>query len=271
MRTPSCRLLLVAAGLSVAGCSNSRPGLNIGDITTLNAPLPRDFTGRLFYPDSASARSKLGEVVGQVLTIHQDNTVDPLDIERYVLGGAMGKVTALDKGQGSSYHSKLSQEYKASVKGTYLASISTELVGGQLMEVAISDVVYSSLKLAQLDKAKLRKLAQGDMPLGVKRRCVIVAAWVASVDYRVFSKLSSMSSIAHGDLFQAGGELYVTESTLSHDSAVSLDCRDFGRTAGAAKGIESPSELDELLMKSLADERSRVTDQEGPISASSPR
>ena len=96
---------LTIAVLGIALLYFVRPdALQIADHGSVNLPLPRDFTMRIIYADSAAVRDNISDLVGRVVAFDRDGSTQKLSKQLLVPGTAL---TVEPVSDGPVYESKI--------------------------------------------------------------------------------------------------------------------------------------------------------------------
>lgn len=218
-RTSTTLFMIVAAAMST-GC------IQIADLQKVNTSLPEDFSNRVVYRDSSSVRDNLPDFVGHVVEIERSTGTANKSLVRFVKEGFMPVVQVVDPAAGKLYESKISSGFKTSQKVNYLATIDVNVTGDQMLQVLIQDASFINLDTAKVDVDALKAYVATLQPKAGYLRCFVQGARVATINYKVYQKITGVVKAAYGETFQSGNEIYSTNQSYMQDFKVSVDCID---------------------------------------------
>ena len=235
-------IVAMALVLFSGGC------LKLMDITDRNLPLPSDWTNRVIYKDSASARADLSDFVGHVIEIDRKTGATNKSLVRYVLNDHRPPITQVDSASGKLYESKLSSNFKTDQKLNYLASLNVNATSEQMIELLVEDISFVTLDTSKIDISKLKPFLKDLKPKDGYLRCLVQGARIAAVKYKLFQKVKGIAKVGYGSTFQSDNEVFSSRDSFSRDYKVSIDCIDLDNISAllAGQGFSSGDYEDSL-------------------------
>jgi hypothetical protein len=215
----------VTAAIAVLGTSlvysSMRDTLQIADHGSVNLPLPRDFTMRVIYADSAAVRDNISDLVGRMVAFDRGGLAQKISQQLLVAGTSL---TIEPVSDGPLYESKVDRNASVSAKGTYLATLSGAFGANSMLEVSVSDIAAVRLSDAQIDWVGVYRSVRAIPESLENHPCFVQGVRLATVTYRAYTKREQKNSIAYGDVFAFDGAIYSTTEEHTADYVVSLDC-----------------------------------------------
>lgn len=224
------------------GCA----GVTIAEHPMVDFPMPRAFTGRTVFADSAALHDDLPGFVGHLVYIYGDGRTEVVG-KRLVVAGYRPALTPVK--DGLLWESKLTADYLADARISYVATLN-DVKAKQMLEVILQDVAVSRLDDNNVDWDGLYAIAETPKPEAVSRRCFVQQARLATLAYRTFFEVSDEEKVAAGDVFQAGESTYNSSGRRSIDFRVSMACLDVDAlmmSANLDKAQLAPDELEKIL------------------------
>lgn len=211
--------------------------------TTLNAPLPKDLTNRVFWDQTDLFKFNLDQLTGSI--IYSEDTTEAFTRGPRIVNEKFPlQIKVIDKGL--RYHEKVDKGFDASLK---LLLFSGNIAENQVVEITITDLCYVFMEYEKIPIDSLLKVAKA-ISSGAKKY-YIQGALLTSIEEKFHSKVSGNATLA-GSVFGANGKAYKENEKFTQDFRISLTLIDLEKLKffAGASNLNSEDEKKQFLLAS---------------------